>query len=170
MSAAELTEKVSTLIQDASFYIAKIKQVTQYDWAILPHKGVWKIEGSLNTGADATLTRPTLTVNNKGTAYTATSTSIAYDGGTVTRSATSFYIETASGEIIEVIDSAPAGADGTLTVKKRGCFGTTASATGIADENTLYVTNVVVLGDNQTGAVTILFRPMPEDPNTPLFA
>jgi hypothetical protein len=169
MAAAELTEKVSTLLQDGSLYVTKIKQVTQSDWVILPDKGLWIMSGRLNTGAVAALTRGTLTVNNKGTAYSATTTSIVYDGGTVTRGATSFYVETISGEIIEVIDSAPTAAGGTLTVKKRGAFGTTASLTGLADDNTLYVMNNIILGDNQTGAVTVLYKPMPDDPNTGLF-
>lgn len=170
MAAAELTEKQSTLIQDGSVYVNKIKQITQHDWVILPEKGIWDISGKLITGADATLTRVPLVVNNKGTAYTATTTSIVYDGVTHSVSSTSFYIETASGEIIEVISSAPAAAAGTLTVKKRGCFGTTASATGLADDNTVYALNALNLGDNQTAAVTLIYKPMPDDPNTPLFA
>jgi hypothetical protein len=170
MAAAELTEKVSTLLTGAFLRVMKIKQATQYDWVILPYKGIWQVAGRLPSGALATILRGTLTVNNTGTAYTATTTTIAYDGGSVTRGTDSFYIETVSGEIMEVIDSNPTGAAGNLTVKKRGCFGTTPSGTGLANENTLYVLNNLVLGDNQTGAVTVSFLEMPENPGAPLFA
>jgi hypothetical protein len=148
----------------------KIKQATQYDYVILPFKGIWQIAGRLNTGALATILRGTLTVNNTGTAYTATTTTIAYDGASYNRSTGSFYLESASGEILEVIDSAPAGASGTLTVIKRGCFGTTPSGTGLANDNTLYVMNNMVLGDSQTGAVTVSFLEMPENNAINLFA
>lgn len=170
MAAAELTEKISTLLTGASPRVTKIKQITQSDWVLLPYKGVWIQTGRLVTGAVATITRGTLVVNNKGAAYTATTASIAYDGASVTRSTGSFYAESISGEILELKDSAPAAADGTLTVIKRGCFGTTASATGLADDNTLYPLNNFVLGDNQTAAVTVTFIEMPEDANTGLFA
>jgi hypothetical protein len=170
MAAAELTEKVSTLLTGAFLRVMKIKQATQNDWVIVPYKGIWQIAGRLPSGALATILRGTLTVNNSGTAYTSSTTLIAYNGGSVTRGSDSFYIETASGEIMEVIDSDGTVATGNLTVKKRGCFGTTPSASGIANGNTLYVLNSLVLGDNQTGAVTVSFLEMPENPNTPLFA
>lgn len=167
---AELTETISTLLTGSALRIMKIKQAAQYDYVILPFKGVWQMAGRLNTGALATILRGTLTVNNTGTAYTATSTLIAYDGASYNRSTGSFYLESASGEIIEVKDSAPTGASGSLTVLKRGCFGTTPSATGLANDNTLYVMNNLVLGDNQTGAVTVSFLEMPENNNIQLFA
>lgn len=169
MAAAELTEKISTLLTGLHQKVAKIKQITQNDWVIFPSKGIWQVSARLVTGAAATITRGVVVVNNKGTAYSASTTSIAYDGGTATRSAGSFYVESVSGEILEVIDSAPTAASGTLTVLKRGCFGTTASATGLVDDNTLYVMNNLVLGDNQTAAVTIAYTEMPDDVNINLF-
>lgn len=169
MAAALITPTYSTLLFGGSI-LGKVKQVTQNDWIVLPHKGADLEYARLVTGAAAALTRGTLTVNNTGTAYTATTTSIAYDGGTVTRGTGSFFVETASGEILEVTDSAPTAASGTLTVLKRGCFGTTASATGVANDNTLYVLNSFVLGDNQTAAIRFSFRPLDIDPNVPLYA
>lgn len=169
MAAAELTEKISTLLTGLHQKVAKIKQITQNDWVIFPCKGIWQVSARLVTGAAATILRGTLTINNKGTAYTSSTVSIAYDTGTITRSTGSFYIETISGEIIEVKDSDGTGASGTLTVLKRGCFGTTASATGLADDNVVYVMNNLVLGDNQTSALTIAYTEMPDDTNINLF-
>lgn len=160
MAAAELTEAVSGLLLGSSPKIARAIQVTQYDWVNFDAKGIHLQTARLKTGAGASVLFSTLTVNNSGTAYSATSMSIAYDGATIPRSEDSFYLETASGELIEVIDSDPDGAAGTLTVLKRGALGTPVSATGLADGNTLYVRNVLVLGDSQTGAVEFTFYDM----------
>jgi len=170
MAAAELTETTTTLLRGLAPKIARIKQATQYDWVNFTCKGIWLINARLNTGAAATVTRPALTVKNTDTAYTATTTSIVYDGASQDRVTGSFYIETASGEIIEVTDSAPTAATGTLTVVKRGALGTTASATGIANDNTLYVMNAVILGDNQTGSVTLAYYEAEFDASNAIFS
>jgi len=169
MAAGNLTEFNSFLLHGFAPKFATVDQLEQNDWIVLPCKGAFAVSARLLTGAGATVTRGTVVVNNKGTAYSATSMSIAYDGGTLSRSSDSFYLKSTSGEIIEVKDSAPTGASGTLTVIKRGCFGTTASATGIADDNTLYVLNNIKLGDNQTGPVEVLYYELPFDTGVQLF-
>lgn len=135
------------------------------DW-----KGVWIESARGITGADAAVLKGTLTINNAGTAYTATTMSFAYDGGTLARSAESFYLQTVSGEILEVKDSAPSGASGTLTALRRACFGTVASATGLADDSVLYVQNVIQLTDATATPTILSLIPMPEDPGVRLFA
>jgi len=169
MAAANLTEFNSFLLHGFAPKFAVVDQVTQNDWIVLPCKGAFALSARLLTGAGATVTRGVVVVNNKGTPYTATTMSIAYDGGVLSRSSDSFYVKSASGEILEVKDSAPTGASGTLTVIRRGCFGTTASATGIADDNTLYVLNNIKLGDNQTDPVEILYYELPFDAGVQLF-
>jgi hypothetical protein len=169
MAAANLTEFNSFLLHGFAPKFAVVDQVTQNDWIVLPCKGAFALSARLLTGAGATVTRGVVVVNNKGTAYTATTMSIAYDGGDLSRSSESFYVKSISGEILEVKDSAPTGASGTLTVIRRGCFGTTASATGIADDNTLYVLNNIKLGDNQTDPVEILYYELPFDAGVQLF-
>jgi hypothetical protein len=169
MAAANLTEFNSFLLHGFAPKFATVDQLEQNDWIVLPCKGAFAISPRLITGAAATITRGTVTVNNKGTAYTATTKSIAYDTGTLSRSTGSFYLKTASGEIIEVTDSAPTASSGTLTVIQRGCFGTTPSATGIADDNVLYVLNNLKLGDNQADPVEVLYYELPFDTGVKLF-
>ena len=128
------------------------------------------MEGHLYTGAlETTLTYGTAAINNAGTAYTATSTTIVIASGAITR-VPPYYIETTSGELIYVLsDSAADNAASTLTVQ-RGCLGTTASATGLANSNTVYIKNIVVFGQATTGYVTFEFTPMPRNTGAKLFA
>ena len=64
-------------------------------------------------------------------------------------------------------ETAAGNAASTLTVK-RGCLGTTASATGVASTNTVYIMNIVFWGDSTTGFLTGTFLPMPESPDASL--
>lgn len=175
MTAAEITEKKFQRMPGLDI-IAKVKQAEQYDWVILEeYKGVSLLSARLIAGGAATVVRGQLAVNNASTAYTATSAAIVYDLVGITsntginRSAQNFYVQTASGEIIEVYDGDSESSGDTLTVIKRGCFGTTASATGLANDNILYVLNTFLLGDNQTGPIELIVKPLPNDPGVNLF-
>lgn len=157
--------------------IAKVSQASQYDWVIFEeYKGVTLLSAKLIGGTAATAVRGQLAVNNPGTAYTATSNSIVYDIVGVTsntgiaRSTENFYVQTDTGEIMEVYDATATASSGTLKVIQRGCFGTTASADGIADNDILYVMNSFLLGDSQTLPIEMLIKPYPNDPGVYLFS
>jgi hypothetical protein len=140
------------------------------DWTVFgDYPGVINCRGTLYTGADeASLTYGTATINNAGTAYTATTTSIVIASGTITR-VPPYYIETTSGEIIMVLsETAANNAASTLTIK-RGCLGTTASATGLANSNTIYIKNIVIWGAATTGLIEGSFLPLPIQPDVGLF-
>lgn len=169
MAAAEMTE-AENLLSAGRIVLAKVPQVTQNDWVIFnAYKGVKVLAATLIGGTDATFTPVTLTVNNTGTAYTATTTSIVYDGATGARSDEPFYVMTDEGEIIEVVDGTPTTATGTLTVKKRGCFGTTAAADGVANNDVLYALNAFLLADSQTSPVMVAYVPLSDDPGATMF-
>ena len=166
MAAADLTPK-SFMILGANWkIIGGFAKVTQSDWISL--NGIKGILGAVglteSTTAEATetLTYGTITVDNSGTAYTATTGSIVFDGGTATR-VPPYYALTASGEIIEVLaETLPATAAGTATIR-RGCFGTTASATGLANNNVLTVLNQLFLGSSTVGGELIGGLIMPDE-------
>jgi hypothetical protein len=170
MAAAEITPKYFNL-QGSVPVVGRFLKVTQADWIVLPYPGVLNIRGTLYTGADeATLSFGTITVNNKGTAYTATDTAIVGDAAAITRQ-TPYYIQTTSGELILVtVDATPATSTATLSGLVRGCLGTTASATGLADDNTVYIRNMVVFGAATTGYVGFVAYPMPREPKAALYA
>lgn len=174
--AAEITEKKFQRMPGMDV-IAKVVQTAQYDWVkFTEYKGISLISARLIAGGAAGAVRGQLAVNNTGTAYTATTTSIAYDIVGVTsntgiaRSSSNFYIQTDTGEIIEVYDATSTASSGTLTVIRRGCFGTTASADGLANNDILYVLNTLVLTDNQTNPIEMLIKPLPNDPEVKLFS
>jgi hypothetical protein len=117
------------------------------DWAVLDDvKGVVPMRGislSITRSLGATPTWGVARIDNGGAAYTATSTSIVCDECTITRTGRPFYLITAGNEIMEVLsDATPTTAVGTFTVR-RGCLGTTASATGLADNNYMGIMNIV---------------------------
>jgi len=169
MAAAEITPKYFNM-QGSVRVVGRFVKVTQSDWIVVPYPGVSGLKAALYTGADdGTLTYGTITVNNKGTAYTATTTSIVGDAASITRQ-TPYYVQSSSGEIAMVVtDATPTTAVATLSVI-RGCLGTTASATGFADDNTLYIKNMIVFGANSTGVVDFEFTPLPKEPKAQLFA
>lgn len=179
MSAAGLSPKVFTM-QGLVPRLIKVLKVTQADWFYVPNvRGVilpGSVAGCSSANATVnfvdTIVYGTLVINNTGTAYTATSTTLVVDGGqadaTYTR-AVPYYLKTGSGEIMEVIaDSTPAAATSSLTVR-RGCLGTTASATGLADNDNMSVMNCIVLTGSGVGNVTMLVFEMPEDPGSTPF-
>ncbi len=151
--------------------ISRAAKAVQYDWIVLPFKGVLPLMATLATGAAEPFTYATLTVDNGGTPYDEKSLSIVYDGATAgTRTAKDYYIRTSSGEILLVgEDSAPGGAAGTLTIKQRGCLGTTPSATGLANGDTLYILQTLTLTAATTGIVDLVYIPLPDDPAVNLY-
>lgn len=168
MAAAEITPKYFNL-QGSIPVVGRFTKATQADWIVLPYPGCFNLRGTLYTGADeATLSNGTITVNNKGTAYAATTTAIVGDAAAITRQ-TPYYVQSSSGELMLVTtDATPTTSTATLTVV-RGCLGTTASATGLADDNTLYIKNMVIFGAATTGVVGFTFIPMPYEPKANLF-
>jgi len=141
---------------------------TTGDWTTLTgFKGVIPLAGfavsTAANNADA-FTYATVTINNGGTAYGATDTSIVIQSGAVTRSSNPYFILTGGGEIIEVTtDSAPTSAASTLTIR-RGCFGTTATGTGLANTNVCTVLNMVISTCSSVGTnAFMLVLPFPDD-------
>jgi hypothetical protein len=150
--------------------IFSFTKVTQADWVVFgDYPGVINCRGTLYTGADeATLTYGTAAINNSGTAYTATSTSIVVASGTITR-VPPYYVLTTAGEIMMVLsETAADNAASTWTVK-RGCLGTTASLTGVAHTNTVYILNIIVWGAATSGKIHGSFIPLPEQPTPGVF-
>lgn len=175
MAAAEVTEKKFQRMPGMDV-ISRVKPAEQYDWVkFTEYKGISLLSSRLIAGGAAGAVRGQLAVNNGSTAYTATTMAIAYDIVGVTsntgvpRSDQSFYVQTVSGEILEVFDASSLTSTGTLTVIRRGCLGTTPSATGLADDNILYVLNTLVLTDNQTSPIEMIIKPLPNDPEVQLF-
>jgi hypothetical protein len=182
MSAAAILPKFFP-VQYVMPIIFKVQKVTQSDWINLSKagtivKGVVGVVANVTpVGAAAnvaeTLTYGPADIANGGTAYTATDTTIAVDGmlydGINPRIAP-YYLLTGGGEILEVIaDSLPLTAASTLTVK-RGCLGTTATATGLANNDRCAILNQVVLGASAVGFVSGRAEPLPTDSGTKPFA
>ena len=155
---------------------------TTSDCVTFPNcKGVINVFGTLMPiGNSITMipTEPTLVygamlVNNAGTAYSATSTSIVYDAATCMMREVPYYVRTNLGEIMEVTaDSGSHTIAGTLTVR-RGCLGTTAAAGtitlgGVQDNAPLQVMNTVLVGAT-AGYVILYGQEMPQDPAAPLY-
>ena len=150
--------------------VFSLTKVTQADWSVFgDYPGVMCLCANMYTGAlVGTLSYGVATILS-GSSYTATTTTIQVTSATITRVAP-YYILTTSGEIMMVLSETAAGnAASTLTVK-RGCLGTTASATGVVSTNTVYIMNIVFWGDTTTGFLTGTFLPMPEQPDVGLFA
>lgn len=170
MTAAEITEKVYAE-NGWIKHTGRFLKAATADWVVFAGSatdhvlGVINCRGTLYTGADeGSLTYGTATINNSGTAYTATTTSIVIASGAITR-VPPYYIQTTSGEIILVeADSAADNAAATLTIK-RGCLGTTASATGLANSNTIYLKQIVYFSAATSGYVDFEYTPMPNVPD-----
>jgi hypothetical protein len=174
--ASDITTKVDFQLMHLVPDVVLVSKTTQYDTisftkypgVLVLNAQVFTIANNATTNVTETITYGVGKVNNTGTAYTATSTSIVYDGAAATRIAP-YFIMTASGEIIKVIaDSGKATTGGTMTVQ-RGCYGTTASATGLADNDPIYFMNQLLLGSTSVGLVTMLIFPLPQDAGVPLF-
>ena len=174
-SAAEITEKVFAYNGEIRHKGRFLKAATA-DWVVFAGTatdrvfGVMNLEARLYTGAvESTLTFGTATINNSGTAYTATSTEIVIASGVITR-VPPYYIETTSGELILVTSETAAGAAASTLTIRRGCLGTTASATGLANSNTIYIRQIVVFGAATTGYVYFDYTPLPTNTGAGLFS
>jgi hypothetical protein len=116
-----------------------------------------------------------VTINNKGTAYTAADTTIAVDTIApylVGPRTPPYYlmVGTSAGfEIMEVLaDSLPTAAASTLTVK-RGVLGTTPLAAYVADDIVGTLLNIVIMTDTEIGNTLIYGIPLPDDSGAPVF-
>jgi len=170
MTVAELTEKKFAFMHLVPLVI-KAQRATAGDWIVVDgHKGVIPLMGIGQSVAvslqEASFTYGTATITPTCTTST---TSIAVTLGTATR-VPPYYVLTAGGEIIEVIsETAPTSANSTWTVR-RGCLGTTASATGLAATNLVGIMNILFLGSNNVGPEMIMVLPLPNDPGAGIFA
>jgi len=170
MSAAKIALKSFNLVGEVT-KVAYVAKATQHDWVVLDVPGAVDITARNLAGGLESHIYGKVQVNNKGTAYTATSKSIAYDNGApASRAAGNFYAMTDEGEIIYVqTDSLPLTDAGTLTVR-RGCLGTTANADGVADDDWLYILNVITLASAATTPTVLTYKGLPEDPGVEAFA
>ena len=171
MAAAEITEAKANIMHLVP-QLLKVQVAAAGDWVVLnDFKGVIPLTGmaqSILTSGEVVVTYGVARVNNPApaVAYSATDTSMVFDECTATRTGKAFYIMTASGEILEVLtDPTPATAVGTWTVR-RGVFGTTASATGLADNNYVGIMNIIFLGTNLVGPHILVVLPLPNDART----
>ena len=148
----------------------KAQRATQLDWIVVEgFKGVIPLQGmgqSVAVSIADTFTYGTATITNTATT---TTTSMAVTLGTVTR-VPPFYVLAAGGEIMEVTSETDStSANSTWTVR-RGCLGTTASATGLATTNLVGIMNIVFLGANNVGPDLIVALPLPNDARVQMFA
>jgi hypothetical protein len=146
--------------------VGRFTKAATADWIVLPYPGCTSMRMTLYTGADdATLTYGTATVNNKGTAYTATDTAIVVDAGTITRQCP-YYVQAGAtgGEIMMVTSETAVGSSASTLTVIRGCLGTTAAVASVVDDVVLYIKNIVVSGAATTGVVDFDFIPMPWEP------
>jgi hypothetical protein len=167
MAAAELTENKANIMHLVPILV-KAQVTTAGDWVVLDeYKGVIPLTGmaqSILTSGEETITYGVARVD--GTVLTTTQTTLVCDECTITRTGKPFYIVTAGGEILEVLtDATPATAVGTFTVR-RGCFGTTASTTGLSNNNYVGIMNILFLGTDLVGPHIFMVIPLPYDPRT----
>jgi hypothetical protein len=177
MAAANITTKYDFQVMHLIPDIVFVAKTTQNDWmSFTKYPGVlvlsmhgFTVVNNATTNAIDQITYGVGKVNNTGTAYTATTTTVAFDGAVATR-LYPCYIMTSSGEIMyATADSGATSTSGNLTVR-RGCLGTTASATGLADNDPLYFLNQVYFSASGVGKVIMMVYPLPQDPGVKLFA
>jgi len=155
-------------------FVAKAAQAdyfsfTNYPGVIPVNASTFTIVNDTASCVNDTVSYGSGKINNASTAYTATTTSIVVDSVVATR-LPPYYILTASGEIMYcTADSTPTTTGSTLTVR-RGCLGTTASATGVANNDPIYILNQVVMDSSSVGKEILMFYPMPVDPGVKLFS
>jgi len=161
--------------------LIKVQKVTQHDWINLANcKGVADFRahttpvGVAANVEETWLYGPGDVDHASGTAYDATTTSIVVNGMYYGTGANPrlppYYILTGGGEVIEVLaDSLPLTAAGTLTIR-RGCLGTTATATGLADNDRFAILNQIVLTSSTVGFTLGHAFPLPQDEYTKPFA
>ena len=174
MAVADKSPTTQFVTMHLTPLVMRVTTATQNDTiTISTYKGVWILPPAIvSTAANAiqTYTYADCNINNGGTAYGTTDTSIVIQGAPATKRVTPYYLMSGSGEILEVIaDSAPTAAGATLTVR-RGVLGTTASATGLANTNHLAILNQIVLSSATVGPQLLIVFPMPNDDGTACFS
>jgi len=168
MAAAELTEVKRNEMHLVPIIVRAMCTTAGGDWVVLNgHKGVVPIGQGIcmNVASSLTdsITYGVMTINNGGAAYSATDTSFVMQTATITR-VMPYYIMSGGGEIMEVLtDSDVTSATPTITVR-RGCLGTTPSATGLANTNVLAILNILFMGGARIGPHIFVALPLPNDP------
>lgn len=167
---AALITEVKTAAQHAIPVWVLAQRAAAGDWIVLDgYKGVLPL-GAIGQSIAASLADdiPTWGVATVTPTCTATTTSFAVGTATVTR-VPPYYVVTAGGEILEVIsETAADNATSTWTVR-RGCLGTTASATGLAATNVVGIMNILFMPANNVGPNIMLVQPLPNDPAARIF-
>ena len=167
--ASEITEYQFNVMHLVPLMV-KAMRAAAGDWIVLSgFKGVLPLAG-IGQSIVASLTEsvPTYGVATVTPTCTATTTSFAVGTATITR-VPPYYVATAGGEILEVIsETAADNAISTWTVR-RGCLGTTASATGLAATNVVGIMNIVFMAANNVGPNFLMFYALPTDPGVKLY-
>lgn len=187
MTVAAVTKAFGTSIQHlmpvwVKFYKAAATDMIDSTQLTPSYKGLFPLNG-FSFSATACTALPAMQfgigrINNAGTAYTATDTTIAVDGITCYIAGYArtppYYIlaqdaGTTAFEIMEVTaDSLPETAASSLTVK-RGCLGTTAAVAGVANDSYIWLLNQWYLTDATIGTCLVYAVPLPGDPKAALF-
>lgn len=167
---AEIAEKVFNT-QHIMPVLAVAQRAAAGDWVVFSaYKGVIPL-GMMGQSIAASLAEsvPTWGVATITATETATSTEIVVGTATITR-VPPYYVITAGGEILEVTsETAADNATSTWTVK-RGCLGTTATATGLAATNVVGIMNILFMAGNNVGPNVMVLFPLPQDSGTKPFA
>ena len=165
-----------------SFYKAAATDMFDSTQLTPSYKGFFPLNG-FSYSATACTALPAMQfgmgrINNAGTAYTATDTTLAlneiveYITGYARQPP--YYIlaqdaGTTAFEIMEVLtDSLPTTAATSITVK-RACLGTTALVAPLVDDAYVFFLNILYLTDATIGTCIVYGIPLPGEPKTPLF-
>jgi len=166
MAAAEIVE-IKRVEPHPVWVLVKAQCTTAGgDWVVLNgYKGVIPVGTgicqNIASSAASALTYGVITINGAAQ-NTTTNTTFVCTAATITRSMP-YYILTASGEIMEVLtDSNVASSTPTLTVR-RGCLGTTPSATGLADTEVLGIMNIIFMAGARIGPHIFVTQMLPQD-------
>jgi hypothetical protein len=187
MTVAAVTKALSFNTQHVmpiwlKFYKAAATDMIDSTQLTPPCKGLFPLNG-FSFSATACTALPAMQfgngrIVNAGTAYTATTTSIAVDNivqfiAGYARQPPYYILAQDAGttafEIMEVTaDSLPVTAASTLTVK-RGCLGTTAAVAPVANASYIYFLNIWYLTDSTIGTCMVYAIPLPNDPKSQVF-
>ena len=150
--------------------ISRVKKEEQDDWVVFPFPGVIPLRVALATGADETHVHPTLKAAS-GSSPGVDAMSFEYDTAVPkTRPAGNYYLRAPAGEIILVSDDDGfESTTGTITIAKRGCFGTTPEALTGGTSVLQILCSLTLNQDATTGHVDVVFMPLPEDPGVNLY-
>lgn len=153
--------------------LVNFRKVNAGDWVVFDCRGVTPLSAyTFTSSTEGYVNRPDValygyaTINQVGT--TSKSTSIKVTAATVIRRVP-FYAFTGGNEILEVIqETSNTAATSTWTVR-RGCLGTTATATGLGNEEAVSILNILYFTTDTTGYESMLILPLPDDGKTECF-